>query len=158
MWSQWGWNVLFLFVASYALLLSRVKYQISVSNYWWQRSDIWSQASYGVPIWRLWPNIRSLSSIAAEKNVTKNVHICSMWQASDIWSQASYIYIYAILWEAFLDPSDSYFLFADLVGFYAHWTYMHIFRHNFLSNYWWQKSERTEVKQYTPQPLRGAGV
>jgi hypothetical protein len=24
------------------------------------------------------------------------------------------------LWEAFLDPSDSYFLFADLVGFYAH--------------------------------------
>jgi hypothetical protein len=27
---------------------------------------------------------------------------------------------YAILWEAFLDPSDFYFLFADLVGFYAH--------------------------------------
>jgi hypothetical protein len=33
------------------------------------------------------------------------------WQESDIWSQASYMY--AILWEAFLDPSDSYFLFAD---------------------------------------------
>ena len=31
---------------------------------------------------------------------------------------------YAILWEAFLDLSDSYFLFADLVGFYTHWTYM----------------------------------
>ena len=44
------------------------------------------------------------------------------WQKSDIWSQASYRY--AILWEAFLDPSDSYFLFADLVGFYRHWTYM----------------------------------
>ena len=44
------------------------------------------------------------------------------WQKSDIWSQASYSY--AILWEAFLDPSDSYFLFADLVGFYTHWTYM----------------------------------
>jgi hypothetical protein len=44
------------------------------------------------------------------------------WQKSDIWSQASYRY--AILWEAFLDPSDSYFLFADLVGFYAHSTYM----------------------------------
>ena len=38
--------------------------------------------------------------------------------------------------EAFLEPSDSYFLFADLVGFYPHWTYMHIF----LNNYWWQKS------------------
>jgi hypothetical protein len=36
---------------------------------------------------------------------------------------------------------DSYFLFADLVGFYTHWTYMHIFRHIFLSNYWWQKSD-----------------
>ena len=61
------------------------------------------------------------------------------WQESDIWSQASYRY--AILWEAVLDPSDFYFLFADLVGFYTHWTYMHIFRHIFLSNYWWQRSD-----------------
>ena len=61
------------------------------------------------------------------------------WQKSDIWSQASYRY--TILWVAFFDPSDSYFLFADLVGFYTHWTYMHIFRHIFLSNYWWQKSD-----------------
>ena len=61
------------------------------------------------------------------------------WQESDIWSQASYWY--AILWETFLDPWDSYFLFADLVGFYTHWTYMHIFRHIFLSNHWWQKSD-----------------
>ena len=44
------------------------------------------------------------------------------WQKSDIWSQASYRY--PILWEAFLDPSDSYFLFADLVGFYTYLTYM----------------------------------
>jgi hypothetical protein len=29
-------------------------------------------------LWSLWPNIRSLPSIVAEKNVTKNVHICSM--------------------------------------------------------------------------------
>ena len=42
------------------------------------------------------------------------------WQKSDIWSQASYRY--TILWVTFLDPSDSYFLFADLVGFYTHWT------------------------------------
>ena len=61
------------------------------------------------------------------------------WQESDIWSQASYRY--AILWEAFLNPSDSYFLFADFVGFYTHWTYIHIFRHIFLSNYWWQESD-----------------
>ena len=55
------------------------------------------------------------------------------WQESDIWSQASYRY--AILWEAFLDPSDSYFLFADFVDFYTHWTYMLIFRRIFLSNF-----------------------
>ena len=46
------------------------------------------------------------------------------WQESDIWSQASYRY--PISWEAFLDPSDSYFLFADLVGFYTHWTYTNV--------------------------------
>jgi hypothetical protein len=61
------------------------------------------------------------------------------WQKSDFWSQASYRY--TILWVAFLDPSDSYFLFADLVGFYTHWTYMLIFRRIFLSNYWCQISD-----------------
>jgi hypothetical protein len=30
------------------------------------------------------------------------------------------IFSYAISWEAFLEPSDSYFLLADLVGFYPH--------------------------------------
>ena len=61
------------------------------------------------------------------------------WQKSDIWSQASYRYPISL--EAFLDPSDSYFLFADFVDFYTHWTYMLIFRHIFLSNYWWQESD-----------------
>ena len=44
------------------------------------------------------------------------------WQKSDIWSQASYRY--PISWEAFLDPSDSYFLFANFVDFYTHLTYI----------------------------------
>ena len=64
------------------------------------------------------------------------------WQKSDIWSQASYRY--PILLVAFLNPSDSYFLFADFVDFYTHWTYilyMPIFSHIFLSKYWWQKSD-----------------
>jgi hypothetical protein len=61
------------------------------------------------------------------------------WQKSDIWSQASYRY--TILWVAFLDPSDSYFLFADFVDFSTHWTYMLIFHRIFLSDYWWQKSD-----------------
>ena len=79
------------------------------------------------------------------------------WQRSDIWSQASYRY--PISWEAFLDPSDSYFLFVDLVGFYTHWTYMymHIFRHIFLSNYWWQKSDIWSLghKLHIGTPYRG---
>jgi hypothetical protein len=56
------------------------------------------------------------------------------WQKSDISSHASYRY--PILWEAYFDPSD-----ADLVGFYTHLTYMHIFCRIFLSKYWWQESD-----------------
>jgi hypothetical protein len=70
----------------------------------------------------------------------------SWWQKSDIWSQVSYRY--TIVWVAFLDPSDSYFLFANLVGFYTHWTYMHIFCHIFLSNYWWQRSDMWSQASY----------
>ena len=44
------------------------------------------------------------------------------WQKSDICSQASYSY--AILWEAFFDPSDSYFLFAEERG-YQKWALTH---------------------------------
>jgi ribosomal protein L28 len=42
---------------------------------WWVQKHF---PLYEVPIWSLWPNIRFLPSIVAEKNVTKNVHICSM--------------------------------------------------------------------------------
>ena len=38
---------------------------------WWVKKRF---PRYGVSIWSLWPNIRSLPSIVAEKNV----HICSM--------------------------------------------------------------------------------
>jgi hypothetical protein len=78
--------------------------------------------------------------LSSVKGILRRIFLSNCWwQKSDIWSQASYRY--TILWVAFLDPSDSYFLFADLVSFYTHWTYMHIFRHIFLSNYWWQKSD-----------------
>jgi hypothetical protein len=127
---------------------------------------------YGVPIWSLWPYIRSLPSIVTEKNATKNVHICSMCikinkvgkrggrnpmvpkTLPTIWgTYMKLVTKYQIssinsCWEKcdekcarnrFLDPSDSYFLFADFVDFSTHWTYMLIFRRIFLSNYWLQK-------------------
>ena len=79
-----------------------------------------------------------LSVLPSVQDIFRHIFLSNCWwQKSDIWSQASYRY--TMLWVAFLDPSDSYFLFADLVGFYTHWTYMHIFCHIFLSNYWWQK-------------------
>ena len=77
-----------------------------------------------------------LSVLSSIQDIFRRIFLSNCWwQKSDIWSQASYRY--TILWVAFLDPSDSYFLFADLVGFCTHWTYMHIF----LSNYWWQRSD-----------------
>jgi hypothetical protein len=42
-----------------------------VGNSWVQKRF----PRYEVPIWSLWPNIRFLSSIVAEKNAMKNVHI-----------------------------------------------------------------------------------
>jgi hypothetical protein len=124
---------------------------ICLSNHWWQKSDICSQASYRYTI--LWVGFLDPSDsnflfadLVGLYTHWTYMHICRhlflsnyWWQKSDIWSQASYRY--TILWVGFLDPSDSYFLFADLVVFYTHWTYMHIFRHIFLSNHWWQKSD-----------------
>ena len=59
-------------------------------------------------------------------------HICSFFVAffsvtidgkNLIFGHKLHIIRYPISWEAFLNPSDSYFLFADF-GFYTHWTYM----------------------------------
>jgi hypothetical protein len=124
---------------------------IFLSNYWWQRSDIWSQASYRYAI--LWEAFLDLSDsyfLFADlvgfythwtyMHIFRHIFLSNYWwQRSDIWSQTSYRY--PISWEAFLDPSDSCFLFADFVDFSTHWTYMFIFRRIFLSNYWWQKSD-----------------
>ena len=57
--------------------------------------------------------------------IFRRIFLSNYWcQISDILSQASYRY--PILWEAFLDPSDSYFLFVDFVDFYTHLTYIFI--------------------------------
>ena len=125
--------------------------RIFLSNYWWQESDIWSQASYRYAI--LWEAILDPSDSCflfadlvgfythwTYMHIFRHIFLSNYWwQRSDIWSKASYRY--PISWEAFFNPSDSYFLFADFVDFYTHWTYMLIFRRIFLSNYWWQKSD-----------------
>jgi hypothetical protein len=70
----------------------------------------------------------------------KMVSLKCKWRVQDSRRRAASIIVcelHTVHEVAFLDPSDSYFLFVDLVGLYTHWTYMHIF----LSNYWWQRSD-----------------
>jgi hypothetical protein len=115
------------------------KYQIPVINSCWEKCD--EKCAYMFNVYRSQLSRQTFCWFLYTFNIHLYMHIFRRiflsnywWQESDIWSQASYRY--AILREAFLDPSDSYFLFADLVGFYTHWTYMHIFRPNirFLSS------------------------
>ena len=108
--------------------------RIFLSNCWWQTSDIWSQASYRYTI--LWVSFLNPSDSYflfstfvdfythwTYMLIFRKFFLCHhWWQKSDIWLQASYRY--PISWEALLDPSDSYFLFADFVDFYTHLTYI----------------------------------
>ena len=128
--------------------------RIFLSNCWWQKSDIWSQASYGYTIFSvafldssdsyflladLVVLLCTLNIYAHFRHIFQNNY---WWQESDIWSQASYMY--DMLWVEFLDPSDSYLLFADFADSYAHWKYilyMPILSRIFINNYWWQKSD-----------------
>ena len=75
-----------------------------------------------------------LSVLPSVQDIFRRIFLRNCWwQKSDILSQASYRY--TILWEAFLDPSDSYFLFADFVDFYTHWTYMYLVYAHFSSHF-----------------------
>ena len=112
--------------------------RIFLSNCWWQKSDIWSQASYRYTI--LW--VAFLDPSDSYFLFADFVGFYTHWTYMHIFRHIFLSnYRYPISWEVFLDPSDSYFLFADFVDFYTHWTYMHIFSRNFLSNYWWQNSD-----------------
>ena len=82
---------------------------------------------YYTPAPQRWRGVYCFTSVRPSKIFFVALFSVTWWQKSDIWSQASYRY--PILWKAFLDPSDSYFLFADLVGFYTHWTYAHFSSH-----------------------------
>ena len=111
---------------------------------------------YGVPIWSLWPNIRFLPSIVAEKNATKNVHIqnvCSMRikinkigkQEVGIWWVQKRFPRYGVpIWSLWPNIRFLPSIVAEKNA-----------TKNILDG---RKDRRTEVKQYTPLPLRGVGV
>jgi hypothetical protein len=107
---------------------------------------------YRVPIWSLWPNIRFLPLIVAEKNGTKNEHICSMCIKNQQSRQTGSRNLMGpktlpTIWYTYMTLTTKYQISA-------------------INSYWEKCDEkylgwtdgRTEVKQYTPLPLRGAGV
>jgi hypothetical protein len=129
------------------ILFSITNHMGCILLYLWKQDELWANA-------HLWYNVykNQPSRQTGSRNLMGPITLPMIWgtymklvtktidDRNLIFGHKLHIR-YAILSEAFLDPSDSYFLFADLVGFYTHWTYMHIFRHIFLSNYWWQNSD-----------------
>jgi len=64
-----------------------------------------------------------LSVLPSVQDIFRRIFLSNYWwQKSDISSQASYRY--PIKWEAFFDPSDSYFLFAEQRGYHK-WALAH---------------------------------
>jgi hypothetical protein len=119
-----------------------------VGIWWGQKRFPW----YGVPIWSLWPNIRFLPSIVAEKNATINEHICSMCikitkvgkQEVGIWRVQKRYPQYGIpIWR--LRPNIR-FLSSTATEKNA--------TKNILDG---RTDRRTEVKQYTPSPFGERG-
>jgi hypothetical protein len=111
--------------------------RIFLSNYWWQESDIWSKLYIGTPYHgkrmtccgkSFWirqiptsclPNLLILYAhwtYILYMPIFRRIFLSNYWwQKSDIWSHTSYRY--PISWEAFFDPSDSYFLLAEEQGY-----------------------------------------
>ena len=112
---------------------------------WWVQKCF---PQYGVPIWSLWPNIRFLPSIFAEKNE----HICSMCikinkvgkQEVGIWRVQKRFPQYGIpIWS--LWPNIRFL--SSIVA-----------EKNATENILDGRTDRqTEVKQYTPSPSRERG-
>jgi hypothetical protein len=106
---------------------------------------------YGVPIWSFWPNIRSLPSIVAEKNVMKNVHICSMYknQLSRQTGSRNLTGPKTLprIWHTYMKLVTKYQI-----------PVINSCLKKCDEKYLGRTDGRTEVKQYTLLPLRGAGV
>jgi hypothetical protein len=111
---------------------------------------------YGVPIWSLWPNVRFLPSIMAEKNATKNEHICSMWikinkvgkQEVGIWRIQKRYPQYGIpIWR----------LWPNIRFLPSTVTEKNATKNILDGRKDGQTDRRTEVKQYTPSPFGERG-
>jgi hypothetical protein len=90
----------------------------------------------------LWPNIRFLSSIVAEKNATKNVHIHVQCMLNVYKSQLSRQTGSRNLTRFWTHQIPTSCLPTLLIFIHIEHTFcMPIFSRIFLRNYWWQKSD-----------------
>jgi hypothetical protein len=123
--------------------------QTEVGIWWVQKRFPW----YGVPIWSLWPYIRFLPSIVAEKNVTKNVYICSMCiKTNKVGKQEVGI---RRVQKRYPQYGISIWCLLPNIRFLPSIVTEKNATKNILDGW---KDRQTEVKQYTPLPLRGAWV
>ena len=107
--------------------------RIFLSHYSWQKSDIWSQASYRYPIsWEAFLDPSDSYFLFADfvDFYTHLTYICICTFFSATIDGKDLIFGHKLhigtpyCGKRFLDPSDSYFLFADFVDFYTHLTYI----------------------------------
>ena len=101
---------------------------------------------YEVPIWSLWPNIRFLPSLVAEKNTTKNEHICSMCIKIHKVQRGS---------RNLMGPKTLPQYGIPIWSLWPHIRFLPsiVAEKNAMKNILdGRKDRRTEVKQYTPSP------
>ena len=108
---------------------------------WWIQKRF---PRYGVHIWSLWPNIRSLPSIVAEKKCDEK---CT--------------YMFNVYKNQLSRQTGS----RNLTGpktlptiWYTYMTLVTKYQISTINSCWEKYFGQTEVKQYTPLPLWGAGV
>jgi hypothetical protein len=122
---------------------------------WWVQKRV---PRYGVPIWSLWPNIRFLPSIVAEKIVTKNVHIQFMFNVykNQLSRQTGSRNLTSpktlpTIWYTYMTLVTKY----QISAIKSYWEKCD---EKYLGRTEGWKDGRTEVKQYTSFPLQGAGI
>jgi hypothetical protein len=124
-------------------------YKCMLNNYWWQKSDIWSQASYRYLIsWEAFFDPSDSYFLFAEE---QGYHKWAFAHSSSCFILLTGPKTLPTIWHTYMKlvaeyqipvinsclencdekgaymfnvSSDSYFLFADLVGFYTHLTYI----------------------------------
>jgi hypothetical protein len=110
---------------------------------WWVQKHF---PKYGVPTWSLWPNIRFLPSIVAEKNV----HIFNVYK-NQLSRQTGSRNLTGpktlpTIWYTYMTLVTKY----QISAINSYWEKCD-------ENYLGRMEGRTEVKQYTPLPHSGSG-